>query len=227
MYLTEKEKEEDYHSAIIQQIKATENVRNKYASFFSTGGHRLGHVVAGSGLERTCRQPYADDDYDAFIDWALLSIDPRRSIISNEPYPYHGLKGNFDGLVSFKEAVEHTPMKLHTVYKCGKTTGFIQGVLELLKQARIVRGSHGQLQERIIHEHVVPDTSGIASPFSLPGDSGAFIFDESGDVIGLLIGGFERKYNSYFTPVENVFRDIMQMTGASEARIFRTDVRPC
>lgn len=55
--------------------------------------------------------------------------------------------------------------------------------------------------------------------FAEPGDSGAFLFDRLGQVVGILIGGFKRKETVYFTPIENIFDDIKEVTGAIDVQI--------
>ena len=76
------------------------------------------------------------------------------------------------------------------------------------------------MQTKTTYEHTVVNISSI-SPFSGPGDLGSFVFDRGGGVIGLLTSGWERKfpYTTYFTPIENVFDDVKEVTGALEVRI--------
>lgn len=104
--------------------------------------------------------------------------------------------------------------------KAGRTTQFTTGDYANVVQSQISRerGPHGQLQTKITHEHAVANTRS-RSPFSEPGDSGAFVVDPRGGVIGLLIGGWDRKNSTYFTPIETVFDDIKDVTGAVEVRI--------
>lgn len=56
-------------------------------------------------------------------------------------------------------------------------------------------------------------------PFSENGDSGAFIFGEHADVVGLLVAGADYTRVSYFTHIRDVFEDVMAVTGAVDIRI--------
>lgn len=60
------------------------------------------------------------------------------------------------------------------------------------------------LQTKVTHEYMV---TGFRGPFAEPGDSGALVFDEEGNVLCLLVGGFERKDNAYVTHIQEVFDD--------------------
>lgn len=73
-------------------------------------------------------------------------------------------------------------------------------------------------RKRAADEYALADTF-CSNPFSVPGDSVPFVCDNSGSMIILLIGGAERKYNSYFTPPVSVFIDIKHPTGAARIRI--------
>lgn len=55
--------------------------------------------------------------------------------------------------------------------------------------------------------------------FSEQGDSGAFIFDNRRQVIGLLFAGCDEKNATYFTHILDVFDDIKAVTGAVDVRI--------
>lgn len=122
----------------------------------------------------------------------------------------------------FSSARELDPKLVGRLHKTGRTTQLTTGEYGGVVQAMIARelGPHGQLQTKITYEHtvVVVDTYS-ASPFSEPGDSGSFVYDRGGGVIGLLLGGWERKNSTYFTPIENIFDDIKDVTGAVEVRI--------
>lgn len=55
--------------------------------------------------------------------------------------------------------------------------------------------------------------------FGKPADSGSFVFDNLGGVVGMLLTRFEVKETTYFTSLENIFRDIKEVGGAEEVRI--------
>lgn len=73
--------------------------------------------------------------------------------------------------------------------------------------------------ERRTTEYVVTSRDGLA--FAAPGDSGAFVLNRQGELMGLLIGGPLEKGQDgvrptgagYVTPIEAVFADIQAQTG--------------
>ena len=56
-------------------------------------------------------------------------------------------------------------------------------------------------------------------PFAIPGDSGSFVGNGRGEVVGMLLGGHERTDTSIFTPMVEIFDDIKRITNAVEVRI--------
>lgn len=53
-----------------------------------------------------------------------------------------------------------------------------------------------------------------------PGDSGSLVYDaETGGVVGLLIARANGTGHAYFTSIHDVYRDIMEVTGAINARM--------
>ncbi|KAI5799369.1 hypothetical protein FPQ18DRAFT_384752 [Pyronema domesticum] len=51
------------------------------------------------------------------------------------------------------------------------------------------------------------------------GDSGAWIFDDFGSVVGMILAHSDITELTYFTPIKVVFDDILKVTGATEIRI--------
>jgi hypothetical protein len=60
-------------------------------------------------------------------------------------------------------------------------------------------------------EYVVVGHKG--RPFAFEGDSGAFVVNGHGKLVGLLIAGEEKLGTSYVTPIMEVMRDIQEVTG--------------
>jgi V8-like Glu-specific endopeptidase len=53
-----------------------------------------------------------------------------------------------------------------------------------------------------------------------PGDSGSLVYDaETGRVVGLHIAGAKGTGHVYFTSIHDVYRDIMEVTGAINVRM--------
>lgn len=71
---------------------------------------------------------------------------------------------------------------------------------------------------RVTMEHCIIAQTGYNPKFSLPGDSGALIFDRFGTVVGLLFGSSEAKNTSYFMYIHDVFDQIKAATGALDVR---------
>ncbi|KAI5816549.1 hypothetical protein BZA77DRAFT_353784 [Pyronema omphalodes] len=51
------------------------------------------------------------------------------------------------------------------------------------------------------------------------GDSGAWIFDDYGSVIGMILAHSDISELTYFTPIKVLFDDILEVTGATEIRV--------
>ena len=55
--------------------------------------------------------------------------------------------------------------------------------------------------------------------FSVEGDSGAFVFDRTLALVGMIFSGHSSQKVSYITSCEDLFRDIQQITGAIAVRV--------
>lgn len=91
--------------------------------------------------------------------------------------------------------------------KFGKSTGITRGRFSAIQSHVNLPNSPGETEE-----HLFVNSSGNA-PFSLPGDSGAWVLDASGRLGGLLIGGNESTNQSYVTPIYTVLKDIESRLG--------------
>ena len=108
--------------------------------------------------------------------------------------------------------------KSFVVWKCGRTTHHTCGVFSGV-------WSNYQSPNGIVSdEWLVKDkTLDGDDHFSKSGDSGSFVWNSDGNVIGLLWGGKEQRVVTYFTPMEAVLEDIRQTLGAREVCLM---VRP-
>ena len=132
--------------------------------------------------------------------------------------PYHHYKSQ-PLVIRFYEPWENNMHRVGTLHKVGRSSGYSKGEYSKLKQVRIarVRDSDGTVRTAITTEHSV--SCSPTSTFCVSGDSGSFIFDDDGGVVGLLYGGSERNDVAYFTHILDVFEDVKAITGAADVRI--------
>lgn len=57
---------------------------------------------------------------------------------------------------------------------------------------------------------------GVQGPFSLEGDSGAFVFDRTLNLVGMLFSRDPSKLTSYMTAFHDLFAGIKERTGAMD-----------
>lgn len=90
------------------------------------------------------------------------------------------------------------------VKKIGVRTGFTTGIIESVNAPVTVTYNNGQITNDLSEQIEIQPDSG--SVFSEEGDSGACIVDDSGKIVGLLVGGVGR--SSYATPIERVLKQL-------------------
>jgi hypothetical protein len=113
------------------------------------------------------------------------------------------------------------------VFKLGRKTGHTVGRLngiDTLKLSTKKADGTGKLVEveSVTEEYAIIPVDQVH--FSEPGDSGAFILDGHGRLVGLLFAGANGDSNatsiSKFIGVEELFEDIKQQTGAADVRVY-------
>lgn len=117
--------------------------------------------------------------------------------------------------------ISPNPLDLdNPVVKSGRSTGFTRGYVNVIKGVRIahVRNARGP-GSRSIETFELQVTGKDQMDFGVPGDSGSFITDLNGKVIGMLLGGTERANASYVTPLVDIFEDIKRVTRAEDVRL--------
>lgn len=100
--------------------------------------------------------------------------------------------------------------------KLGHATGFTRGVYNGLRDSRIS-------EKGITREHAIlgPPTQ---APFVASGDSGSLIFDELGNVHGMLFGGNDVGTLAYFTHITDLVADIKRaLPGVVEIRLLEPE----
>lgn len=104
------------------------------------------------------------------------------------------------------------------LYKLGRTTGWTQGRYSSLESAHLETvNSDGNQQMETTMEHLVMGVEG--EPFSMDGDSGAFVFDRALALVGMLFSSHSSKKVSYMTSCKDLFADIKEITGATDIRV--------
>lgn len=108
--------------------------------------------------------------------------------------------------------------KRFVVWKCGRTThhtfGVASGILSMYQSSNQVISDEWMVKDK--------NQNGNDS-FSKDGDSGSFVWDSEGYVVGMLWGGKEQSFVTYVTPMEAILEDIKIVCGASDVRLV---VRP-
>lgn len=108
-------------------------------------------------------------------------------------------------------------------YRASRSTQFTRGTYGGLETVSIAlqKDENGNEVIKKTLQHSIASTINH-SFFALKGDSGAFVFNRFGIVVGLLYGGCEKKNTAYFMHIRDVFDDILDITGAVEVRIMGT-----
>ena len=96
------------------------------------------------------------------------------------------------------------------VFKVGRTTGLTVGKVHPVRStSSIERLSNSKYNKprRTTFEHQVIKANYPLS-FNAPGDSGSWILNEVGYLVGFLWGGNDGDFSCYFTPIKEVIEDI-------------------
>ncbi|CZR54025.1 uncharacterized protein PAC_03908 [Phialocephala subalpina] len=108
--------------------------------------------------------------------------------------------------------------KSYIVWKFGRSTHHTCGVVNDVTS--IYNSKEGLVSDEWL---IIDKTQNGDDAFSKSGDSGSFVWDSDGFVVGLLWGGKEQVFGTYVTPIETLFEDIKNVCGAREVKIV---VRP-
>ena len=102
-------------------------------------------------------------------------------------------------------------------FKIGRTTGLTFGKLNGIKSETNLElplngEDQGQQKRKMISQaQVLLTPEELSTPFTRAGDSGAWVCDMFGTLVGLVWGGGEK--TSYCTPIGQIFADIEAQTG--------------
>ncbi|EPS29030.1 hypothetical protein PDE_03976 [Penicillium oxalicum 114-2] len=197
-------RDRNWYNTQRQASETLRRQRDKVRSFIERETYTLGPVFAGSELWRSQNHTYRP----FILDWALIEI-PEERRGTNTPYRYRHTRP----LLSF-DSTTH-PEHDNEYSKVGRSTGYTSGKYSGLREVHLHK-----VDDQFIEtwEHTV--SSGFSDqPFAQPGDSGSFVFDPaSREVVGLFLGG-RPNGTGIFTPIEAVFSDIKDITGASHVQV--------
>ena len=101
------------------------------------------------------------------------------------------------------------------VFKVGRTTGLTVGAIERLSSyVKFTRQSNSKQKAPMRTTLELYAVRGLYDIlFNKAGDSGAWVLDPLGDLVGVLWGGCEKSNHGYLTPIRLVINDIENFTG--------------
>ncbi|KAJ5085283.1 hypothetical protein N7532_010054 [Penicillium argentinense] len=213
--------DEKAYKSTLRDIRSWEDRRAVFENFLHKESHKLGHVFCGSGIHRQVTVAGGDK---RILDWALVQIDTERLptgdalVDVNKPFPYSPHDADPPTFYS-RSPVD--PMRFKEIlFKTGRTTGTTSGVYNELNQCRLF---HEWDPNASGGYRIVPTFTHSVGPkdgknFCEKGDSGALVYEESGNVVGMFFGATERMNVGYFSLISDIFNDIKTITGACEVR---------
>ncbi|MCJ1431138.1 hypothetical protein MMC27_000489 [Xylographa pallens] len=215
------------HEAMKRQITGIRQKQYLWRQFFKAGKQNLGTVFAASGF----RQNGPSNCDTGTLDWALIAVNTKRdstnmlpqaeaimNVQARSQFAAYSTKDENGVLHPCVVTGTKPPTAGAPLFKFGRSTDFTMGAYNGVGECLVKswkRGTDGKLVQTIGHDHMV--VSGPVhdrSHFSSSGDSGAFVMDEHGALIGLLFGGNPSTQVSFFTSAVDLFEDIKFMTGA-------------
>lgn len=165
----------------------------------------IGHIIAASGhrLNENCHR----------MDWALIQVTS--FITENRPPPATHLNdrgypksGPFMYLFTRDSIITNLCEIIPGSWavKNGKSTGVTSGYIN--RMPRTIQWDDQQESEEV-------DFVGLIHNFVQTGDSGSFVVDESGNLVGLLIAIDLVTSCAFVTPIREILADVKAMTGGN------------
>ena len=106
--------------------------------------------------------------------------------------------------------VTERPPEGSRVRKFGRTTGCTEGYINPVDSFVRFKGT---ALDMVSQEKMICGTAGKA--FTSAGDSGAWVIDRLGGLIGMVWGGFTSHEGTFLTPMNLITEDITEQTGYS------------
>lgn len=165
----------------------------------------IGNIIAASGHRlNECRHR---------MDWVLFQVSgciaenrpPPADCLEYQSYPEFGPQGyrvTQDSIITnISEVIPGS-----WVVKRGKTTGVTSGYIN--RMPRIIQWEDQQESEEV-------DVVGLIQDFVQGGDSGSFVVDEFGNLVGLLIATDRVTSCAFVTPIGEILADVKTITGGN------------
>ncbi|KAH8430003.1 uncharacterized protein LDX57_007676 [Aspergillus melleus] len=204
-----------------QALDYAEQAKDRIQSFRTLQSNNLGHVFACSGLNSIVPTTMAPGAISlSNMDWALIKPLPmrrglnevatfERPAVGDLPFPFQVGSILADGSGVKMSGGDR-------VFKCGRATGYTAGYYSELAEFHILTEMANGVERPIVtREYAITNSSA----FSEPGDSGALIFNRDLQVVGMIFAISERNMRTYFTHIDDLFRDIKRVTGAQVVKI--------
>ncbi|MCJ1408691.1 hypothetical protein MMC19_002766 [Ptychographa xylographoides] len=154
----------------------------------------IGEVFFSSGYK-------LDGEAQCQLDYGLIEMYPARVGTNEIPNDENSFKVTY---------IAKIPLEGGKVRKFGRTTDITEGYINPVDSFIRFKGTAFEMvsKEKMIY--------GIAGkPFTLAGDSGAWVVDVFGGLIGMVWGGFTSHEGSFLTPISLITEDITKQTGSS------------
>ena len=163
----------------------------------------VGTVFASSGLRTVawdrskCHDYPIPDGSELSMDWALIELnDAGPGTNSSHLYPDGPITTGASGYAIVADYTD--------VHKVGRITGLTHGTTKGLNEVNFGEGAPSSLEMT---------AANLNTGISKPGDSGAWILNEQGQVLGMILGGDEKGYTAYYTPIILMLDDMENHTG--------------
>ncbi|EZF36412.1 hypothetical protein H109_04093 [Trichophyton interdigitale MR816] len=184
--------------------------------------HSLGFVHASSGVRR-----WTKDGIKHEVDWALIKVDRNRMEVknlvpvsspqSNTSKPNrHQPQSNAGSFQPLTKVAKFDDLGGLNVQCCGRTSGFQSG--KISKALTLVK-MHGRQS--------FSTSFSVDGNFGVPGDSGAWVFNDKGQVCGHVLAWSEKSRSAYIAPMEILLNDIARTLCAYSVKLPDGDEEIC
>ncbi|EEQ31269.1 hypothetical protein McanMca71_006840 [Microsporum canis] len=181
-------------------------IRDRQLSEVRSFNPNIGAIVAASGFRNAALDSGLASPF-ILLDWAILHIRNGRDSL-NYTGDLEQSAPTLQRESQFITRIDPIPNSQSAVIKKGRTTGVTVGTISGLTSIAIrIPGLPAGLHHRGF------EISSGPAPFAKPGDSGSWVLNMSGQVIGLLFGGDVADGSAMVMPMNLVVKDIEEKVG--------------